>query len=350
MSFDNEGIRVEEAKACLLCGQPGPVLYQGLRDRLFGSLGVWGLRQCAACGLLWLDPRPLHEDIGKVYADYYTHGQGAPPTPPSPPKVPRREKAKHSVLAAQYGYLNPHASLFWSSVGKVGRLLPLLRDVAGGFVRDFPWVPGGALLEVGCGDGRFLANMRGRGWRVMGIEPDPAAARVARERYGVEVAVGALEDAALPAASVDAIALTHVLEHVHEPMALLQECGRVLKPAGRLVVETPNAQSWSHRLFGSAWRGLEPPRHLFLFSPASLHACAQKAGLQIVSVRTTNRSGRMMYKASHALRHQMRHPQVSYRPGRRVAFNSWVFLAAEEARRLCDGKAGDTLLLIATRA
>jgi len=58
----------------------------------------------------------------------------------------------------------------------------------------------------------------------------------------------------------------------------------------------------------------------------------------------------MTYKASHALRHGMRHPQSVYSPGRGVAFNSWVFLAYEEARRLLDGKAGETLILLATRS
>lgn len=180
MTFDNEGIRVEAIKTSYLCGQPGRELCGGLHDRLFGAPRVWGLLHCRVCSLIWLDPQPIREDIGKFYAKYYTQGASGRtvPTPhAATEKIPWRQKAKHSILAEHFGYPHPYPTQFLKAAGKIGGRIPLLRGVAGGFVREFAWVGGGTLLEVGCCDGEFLATMRHRGWRVRGVEPDPADGR-----------------------------------------------------------------------------------------------------------------------------------------------------------------------------
>jgi len=68
-------IRSEPCPRCCLCQTPGEMLYEGMRDRLFGTPGEWNLRRCPNrdCGLIRLDPMPLEADIGKAYADYFTH-------------------------------------------------------------------------------------------------------------------------------------------------------------------------------------------------------------------------------------------------------------------------------------
>jgi len=351
MGFDNEGIRVVEVTICSLCGEPGQLLYGPLRDRLFSAPGIWSLLKCGGCGLLWLNPQPVREDIAELYVEeYYTHGEVPSSASSGPRRVGSRQKAKTAVLAAQYGYPNPRSIRFWRGVGNIVRFLPLLRDMAGAHVGDLPFVPHGQLLDVGCGSGEYLAGMRDRGWQVRGIEPDPRASCVARERYGLEVMTSTLEAAALPSASVDAITLSNVIEHAPDPVALLRECARVLRPGGKLVAMTPNAESLGHRRFGVNWLGLEVPRHFFLFSRRTLGACAQNAGLRIESLHSTSRGSGLYYLSSHALRHNLPRVRPGYRPTRRVSFNSWVFRACEEALRLVDGKSGEDLILIATRS
>ena len=349
MTFDNEGIRVEEVRTCPLCGQPGRSLYELLRDRLLRAPGTWSLLKCGGCGLVWLNPQPAPEDIGKLYVHYYTNGKEGSSVSPGPVKVSWHLKVRLSVLAAHYGYRGDLPGPWWERIGKMGRLLPLLRDAAGAFVMFLPAAAGGRLLDIGCGNGAFLASMRERGWQVQGVEPDPEAARLARERYGLEVITGPLEGAALPAASVDAITMHHVIEHVPDPVALLGECCRVLRPGGKLVAVTPNAEGLGHRLFGIWWFGLDPPRHLHLFSLRTLQACAGKAGLRIESLRSISRQCRNYYLSSRAICHGELREQNAYRLTRRVAMQAWAFLALEEALHLLNGKLGEESVLIATR-
>ena len=159
----------------------------------------------------------------------------------------------------------------------------------------------GHLLDVGCGSGAFLQTMRELGWHVHGVEPDAAAARVAREHYGLDISCGTLEEAALAAEQFDAITMRHVIEHLPDPVTTLRECRRLLKPSGRLIVTTPNVESLGRRVFGTSWRGLEVPRHLQLFSVGTLAECAHRAGLHVRAVRTSANSARWMHAASRLL-------------------------------------------------
>jgi len=145
----------------------------------------------------------------------------------------------------------------------------------------------GRLLEIGCGDGKFLDRMKGCGWTVEGVDFDAQAARAAMENFGIEVKVGRLEEMRYPDDSFDAVTLQHVIEHVFDPVATMREVFRILKPGGTVVVLTPNAGSLGQRTFGTNWRGLEPPRHIQLFTPGTLDFVARKAGLETVRVYST---------------------------------------------------------------
>jgi SAM-dependent methyltransferase len=123
----------------------------------------------------------------------------------------------------------------------------------------------GRLLDVGCGNGAFLAKMRDLGWEVVGVKPDPEAARVAREDFGVTVFEGRLEEAGLSDGSLDTITMHHVIEHISDPVDVLRECYRILKPSGILVIVTPNLNALGRHLMGMSWRGWEVPRHFTLY-------------------------------------------------------------------------------------
>ncbi len=258
---------------CPLCGKQGESLYAALADWVFGVPGSWGVRRCSACELVWQDPQPSPQHIPKLYARYYTH-QGIQET-----RLARLRRAAYRWVLARRGYPveRPGGFLPW--------LLSLLPSVARGAVlevMDLPASQVGSLLDVGCGNGDFIARMKSFGWSVSGVEPDPVAATRSRS-LGVQVFTGTIADVP-PANRYDVITLSHVIEHVTDPIALLRECGRRLRPkTGILVMTTPNIKSLGHWWFRSYWRGLEMPRHLVLFSPASLSHFVAPFGPKLAS-------------------------------------------------------------------
>src|SRR5208282_348249 len=105
---------------------------------------------------------------------------------------------------------------------------------------------------------------------------DPQAVDAAW-RKGLSVKLGRLAEQRYPDESFDLVLMSHVIEHLNDPLATLREIRRVLRPGGTLAVTTPNADSWGHRHFGPDWRGFEPPRHLRIFNGKALAALAGHA-------------------------------------------------------------------------
>ncbi|HUJ78825.1 MAG TPA: class I SAM-dependent methyltransferase [Nitrospiria bacterium] len=160
----------------------------------------------------------------------------------------------------------------------------------------FPAYSLGLLIDIGCGNGSYLARMKDLGWKVLGIEPDPASAQIAKNK-GIPVFSGSLEEAHLPEAIADYITMTHVIEHLPDPRSTLRECYRLLKPGGKVVVFTPNVDSLGHRLFRQAWMALDPPRHLMIFSVLSIDKLFRTV-FSRVDVGTSSHFAREHYDAS----------------------------------------------------
>ncbi|MFZ0817421.1 MAG: methyltransferase domain-containing protein [Candidatus Sulfotelmatobacter sp.] len=145
---------------------------------------------------------------------------------------------------------------------------------------------GGAILDIGCSSGGFLGAMRGPAWKLYGIEMEESTAERARAITGAEVFVGDAIAAPFLPASFDAITAFDLLEHVYAPRQFLAKVLEWLKPGGIFYAMMPNIDSWEARLFGSYWYGLELPRHLSHFSPASIRYVMTELGFEEVSVGT----------------------------------------------------------------
>lgn len=141
----------------------------------------------------------------------------------------------------------------------------------------------GKLLDIGAGTGAFCNYMKQAGWNVTGLEPDAAARRVAKDAHQVNL----LEIEALfefPAASFDAITLWHVLEHVHELDAYMQQIRNILKPNGRIFIAVPNYTSFDAAQYKEHWAAYDVPRHLYHFSPPSMQALLEKHQLRLTNL------------------------------------------------------------------
>lgn len=262
---------------CYLCRLKGSQLYEGMSDLWFGVPGVWNLNRCTdpQCGLVWMNPMPSSGEVWKAYRTYFTHGNYSPEN--------KQRIGMLDVLLLKV--LKPLYKAFWyaSSLRWFEKRWRKRRDDM--FLAEV--VPGGKLLDVGCGTGDYLARMRRKGWVVEGSEVDSEAVEWAREKHRLTVHLGTLESIRLPAESYAVVTLSHVIEHVHDPVALLSECYRLLLPGGRLVLATPNIESFGHRCFGRHWSLLDPPRHLYLFTRRTLKECATRAGFRSIHVWCT---------------------------------------------------------------
>ena len=284
---EDTSIAVIPRPSCLLCEKEGKALYNDSVDWLFGVLGSWGLRTCIPCGIAWLDPQPKVQEIPRLYSRYHTHHAARP----TRFENLRREGLKW--VLARMGYHVRGSKL----LPRLLSYLPSVARAAALEVLNLSFSEIGTLLDVGCGSAAFIERMRSLGWNVRGVEPDPAAVDYGRRR-GLEVFAGTISD--LPDdIRYDVITLNHVIEHVSDPIELLRECGKRLRPkSGRLILTTPNINSLGHWWFKQYWRGLEVPRHLILFSPAGLRECMVRAGLRVRLIRSEPRIAHWMYTPS----------------------------------------------------
>ena len=298
-------LRMEEVPACLLCGTQGTSLYKGLHDRLYSVPGTFELWHCPNCGFIWLNPRPIQEDIPKLYETYYTHQTPKTSEPGGSGTLRKfRDALRRLILEACYAYPSESGHRLLRLVaGRVLGAIPLLRARAayGLGVRFLAWCGRGRLLDVGCGNGFYLSLMRTLGWDVAGVEVDSQAIAVCRAQ-GLSVFPGTLEEARFPDDSFDVITMNHVIEHVSNPLALLQECYRILSPGGYVAIVTPNVKSLAYRLFRESWFHLDPPRHLCLFHSTTLRKCVQAAGFRVIRAYTWSQMVMYIYDHSRQIR------------------------------------------------
>jgi SAM-dependent methyltransferase len=228
---------------CPVCGGAGAQEWLRAPDRLHGRQEKYTLARCPACSLVWLSDPPQPSEMHLHYTDAYHKLISA-----GGENSPRRWRERQAALA--------------------------------------PYKGSGALLDLGCSSGSFLESMKGESWKLYGIEMSVEGARTAEARSGAQVFVGDILDAPFPRESFDVITCFDVLEHLYEPRRIMDRVGEWLKPGGIFYVLVPNVNSAEARVFGSYWHGLELPRHLFHYTPASLKFLAKSAGMQEASLET----------------------------------------------------------------
>ena len=286
---------------CPLCASAGILLYADLNDRLFGTPGTWNIKKCSNpdCKMIWIDPLPSEDELAQAYKQYYTHKDVM--------SVSRNmlkilyNLIKQNYFALKYGYSHNLPAHWLKFLGLLIYLHPLQRAAIDQDVMYLSSKIKGNLLDVGCGGGQRLRLMQDFGWSAEGVDIDPAAVECARKQ-GLNVRLGKLEDQGYPENHFDAITMSHMIEHVYEPLTLLAECYRILKPGGKLVLVTPNAESWAHHLFRNAWVHLDPPRHIYVFCSQTLQRFVEKALFKKIRIFTTLRWNDITFSGSKTIR------------------------------------------------
>ena len=144
-------------------------------------------------------------------------------------------------------------------------------------------LPVGKLLDIGCGVGDFLLQVKDEGWDILGVEPSDQAKRIAAARLGL-TPLSPKGLSSLPDGSFDVITMWHVLEHVDDLHAEVHELHRLLKRGGRLLLALPNFKSFDATYYGPKWAAWDVPRHLNHFCVDSLREIIEPAGFQLRKV------------------------------------------------------------------
>ena len=141
----------------------------------------------------------------------------------------------------------------------------------------------GSLLDIGSGTGAFVNELKENGWNVVGLEPDKDARNVAAESNidlrNVDELFHLTEN------SFDAITLWHVLEHVHTLQSYLDQCRKLLKEDGRLIIAVPNYTSLDAAIYKEYWAAYDVPRHLYHFSPLSMKKLVDKSSMRLIDCK-----------------------------------------------------------------
>jgi 2-polyprenyl-3-methyl-5-hydroxy-6-metoxy-1,4-benzoquinol methylase len=149
---------------------------------------------------------------------------------------------------------------------------------------------GRRLLEIGVGHGAFLNLAAQQHWAVTGVDVSKYAAAYVRDRYGLPVICGSIEASELSAEGYDVVHMSHVLEHLQDPIAALRRIRTLLTSGGVVAIEVPNElENLQIKLLRSVSR-LPAYRvactHVTFFTAATLRRALETAGFAPVVVRT----------------------------------------------------------------
>ena len=237
---------------CPLCGgqEFRPLLRA--RDYHYGNAGEFTQSQCIRCSLAFLDPMYEETELAGFYPnDYY-------------------------AFTDRFAVAQPSRSL----KARVSRLLGPAEHTT----KEPVFARPGRMLDIGCGAGWFLFQMREKGWDVKGVEPSVRAAEFGRSSKGLDIFAGSLSEANYPSRGFDYVRMNHSFEHMTHPNETLDEVYRILGDHGKLMIGVPNRDSWSARLFGRFWYHLALPVHTFSYSVRTLTELLAKHDFQVERV------------------------------------------------------------------
>jgi SAM-dependent methyltransferase len=208
----------------------------------------WRYLQCCACGLVSLYPRPDQADLIKDYDTYL---------PDQKEKIAQWDRMMSRIVRRS-------ADLIEIRVARKAKI-----------------------LDIGCGYGFFLGEMQQRGWQVEGIEISATGRTYAHKTWNIPVQAEPLEALSFPDNHFDVVTLFYVIEHLLDPLSLLREARRILKPGGLILLRWPHTAPMLKALgpFVKNYDYFHTPFHLYDFSPSTIVKLLEQAGFTGTATR-----------------------------------------------------------------
>ena len=238
----------ESLLACPICGRTDPQVWGPVLDHSV-SKEPFTLVDCVHCGFRFTSPRPRPNTIGRYYAseEYISHSN-----------------TRKGFVASAYQRVRAHA--LRKKVDLVKRLQPK-----------------GRVLDVGCGTGEFLAELKQNQYLVQGVEPEVKA----REQAIANHALSVLPKLQLVEAreQFQVITLWHVLEHLHDLRGSMKQLFARTAEDGVLMIAVPDRGSWDSDHYGENWAAYDVPRHLWHFRQQDVRRLLHEHGFELMESR-----------------------------------------------------------------
>ena len=238
--MSNEHSISVKQRSCITCGPSAG------SEHLYRK-GAYSILRCPLCGLIFASPHPGPDELMRLYSESFF-----------------QVGTKFASQTGSPGMVNAER--------RVQRLLAN------------PDVARGRWLDVGCATGDFMMAARPHVGHIAGIEMSTFAAKQAHTRGLRDVTVGDFLEVNLDTKSIDVVTMWDVIEHVSDPLAILQRACGVLRDGGVLALSTGDIGSLFARVMGRFWHLMIPPRHLYFFSPVTLRNLLEQAGFETVAV------------------------------------------------------------------
>ena len=325
--------QVTEPARCPACrSQEWSLRFRDLRDRLHGTPGTFDVWECTVCRVLRLESSRV-EDPSGYPPEYYAYAQHQQVRSSMVRRL--RSGAVDAVLPKLW-----QAAFFPTPGVRVAAMGALRRQSVAEELLLYSHSWSRSLLDIGCGSGQFLAGAHRLGFKATGLERDPHGVTAAR-LAGVECAQGSVETLGGDERTYDIIRLSHVLEHLGDPLRSLRLLRERLAAGGVLAIGVPNARGVVARYFEEDWFQLDPPRHVWGFGPDNLLRLLNRAGLSATGVWHRS-SPRLIY---FSFVYQMNTDRAGAPPDEptHVALQT----CAELAQRLDSSCQGDTITVAA---
>lgn len=239
-------------------------------DRQLSYLvGGFQIVRCSHCGLIAVSNPPVSSSLSAWYDEaYYTGGN-------------------ELVYQDYLGSADSRKEIFRTR----------LRDLRKFFVTP------GKLIEIGAAYGLFLDVAREEGWKTLGVELSPVSSEYARQRLSLDVVTGDLASIHVNE-PFDVAVGWDVIEHLSDPLGTLTRLNKLLRMDGLVVLSTGNAACVGVLLYGARWHMFAPPWHLYYFTPKTLRAMLEKAGMEVFLV--TYRGNPLFNRPTHSMLERFR--------------------------------------------
>ena len=241
---------------CICCEQVLTPSAGKMFDDRYGYPQFFDIYQCNNCGQYQTAPLLADDELPLLYSKYY----------------PRKKIDIKAIKSEALLSTHPFASFkrWLNGTNNQGQ---------------YYLNPGVTVLDYGCGGGVSLLEMQLNGINAFGLEADSNVQQV-KDGLGLNILIGTLDAMPFDGVKFDAVILNQVLEHIPDPIILLNKLDVRLNDGGRVFLSFPNAKSIFAKTFGRKWINWHIPYHLHHFNPKSVKLFVKKAGWKIVSLKT----------------------------------------------------------------